>query len=431
MAEQSRRSYWLVALIALIFFVISFLTNILGPIIPDIIQSFGLSLTLASFLPFSFFVAYGLLSIPSGMAVERWGEKPLLVFAFALALAGSLAFAVLQNYPAALASLFVIGAGMAVLQVAINPLLRTAGGEEHYAFNMVMMQLVFGLASFLSPKLYTYLVTNLGAGAQQPNAFLDLLRRLTPVQMEWISVYWIFAAVSAAMLALALLLRLPRVELAESERIGAWETPRRLLRKRIVILYFIGIFCYVGTEQGIANWTSKFLAVYHGLDPQREGAAAVSHFWGLMTVGTVVGLALLKLFDSRRVLIGFSLAALACYTVALTGTAETASLALPLMGFFISSMWSIIFSLALNSVEKYHGAFSGILCTAIAGGAVVPVIIGSLGDLFGLRAGLAFLYATLLYILGIGFWARPLVVNETIWRRRAATRAGKTREGPA
>ena len=418
MAEQPARNYWLVALIALIFFVISFLTNILGPIIPDIIESFGLSLTLASFLPFSFFVAYGLLSIPSGMAVERWGEKPLLVFAFLLALAGSLGFAVLQNYPAALASLFIIGSGMAILQVALNPLLRTAGGEEHYAFNMVLIQLVFGLASFLSPRMYSYLVTNLGAGPEQPNALLGLLRRLTPAGMEWISVYWVFTAIVAAMLAVSALLRLPKVELAEAERIGAWETVRLLLQRRIVILYFAGIFCYVGTEQGIANWMSKFLAAYHGLDPQREGAAAVSHFWGLMTVGTVAGLVLLKLLDSRRVLIGFSLASLACLTVALTGSTRAATAALPAMGFFISSMWSIIFSLALNSVEKYHGAFSGILCTAIVGGAVIPVVIGSLGDLFGLRAGLTFLYLTLAYILSIGFWARPLVVNETIWRRR-------------
>ncbi len=418
MAEQPGRNYWLVALIALIFFVISFLTNILGPIIPDIIQSFHLSLTLASLLPFSFFIAYGLLSIPAGMAVERWGGKPLLVFAFLLALAGSLAFAVLQNYSAALASLFVIGSGMAILQVVLNPLLRTAGGEEHYAFNMVAVQLVFGTASFLSPKVYTYLVTNLSAGPEQPNALLQLLRRLTPAQMEWISVYWILAAVSAAMLLTTAWLRLPRVELAESERIGAWETPRLLLKQRLVILYFLGIFCYVGTEQGIANWTSKFLAAYHGLDPQREGAAAVSNFWGLMTAGTVAGLVLLKLFDSRRVLIGASLASLACFTVALTGSTGVASLALPAIGFFISPMWSIIFSLALNSVEKYHGAFSGILCTAIVGGAAAPVIIGSLGDLFGLRAGLTFLYVTLLYILGIGFWARPLVTNETIWNRR-------------
>ncbi len=84
------------------------------------------------------------------------------------------------------------------------------------------------------------------------------------------------------------------------------------------------------------------------------------------------------------------------------------------MGFAASVMWSIVFSLALNSVESYHGSFSGILCTAIIGGAVVPLIIGWLGDMFGLRTGMFFLYITLGYLLSIGIWAKPLITNETI-----------------
>jgi fucose permease len=81
-------------------------------------------------------------------------------------------------------------------------------------------------------------------------------------------------------------------------------------------------------------------------------------------------------------------------------------------------MWSVIFSLALNSVKKHHGSFSGILCTAIIGGAVVPLVIGWLGDLFGLRFGMIFLYVTLGYILSIGFWSKPLITNVTISLRR-------------
>lgn len=82
-------------------------------------------------------------------------------------------------------------------------------------------------------------------------------------------------------------------------------------------------------------------------------------------------------------------------------------------------MWPVVFSLALNSLEAHHGAFSGILVTAIAGGAVVPLIIGALGDVLGLRGGLCFLYLTLGYILSISFWARPLIANKTILRKRA------------
>jgi fucose permease len=95
-----------------------------------------------------------------------------------------------------------------------------------------------------------------------------------------------------------------------------------------------------------------------------------------------------------------------------------AVVAFPLLGFCASVMWSIIFSLALNSVKAHHGSFSGILCTAIIGGAVVPLVVGWLGDLVGLRLGMLFLYLTLGYVLSIGFWARPLIANATISLKR-------------
>src|SRR5690606_13111446 len=127
-----KKNTLLVILILIIFFVISFLTNILGPIIPDILDSFDLRIGLAGFLPFSFFVAYGVMSIPSGIVVEKYKEKRVMVAAFFLAFVGALLFALVPSFPIALTSLFIIGIGMAMLQVVINPLLRTAGGEEHF-----------------------------------------------------------------------------------------------------------------------------------------------------------------------------------------------------------------------------------------------------------------------------------------------------------
>src|SRR5512136_503291 len=114
-----KRSIPIVLLVFLIFFVISFITNILGPLVPDIISGFALSLTLAGFLPFSFFVAYGVMSIPAGMLVERYREKRVMIASFILALIGSLLFALFPFYAMAMFSLFLIGIGMAMLQVAI------------------------------------------------------------------------------------------------------------------------------------------------------------------------------------------------------------------------------------------------------------------------------------------------------------------------
>lgn len=418
-----KRNYFIVLLIFLIFFVISFLTNILGPLIPDIINSFSLSLTLAGFLPFSFFVAYGVMSIPAGMLIERYREKPVLLASFVVAFMGSLLFASFPHFSVALFSLFFIGIGMAMLQVAINPLLRVAGGEAHFAFNSVFAQLIFGLASFISPQIYTYLVLNLQNFSGQRNPIVKTLARVVPDYLPWISLYWVFAVVTLVMVFVIAAVRLPKVELKEDEKTGAWATYGALFKNKFVLLYFVGIFAYVGSEQGVANWISKFLSIYHGFNPQTVGADTVSYFWGLLTAGCLLGLVLLKLLDSRTVLIVFTSAALISLTFALFGSGKVALYAFPMVGFFASVMWSIIFSLALNSVDRHHGSFSGILCTAIVGGAIVPLVIGWLGDLFGLRFGMSFLYLTLGYILSIGIWAKPLITNATIRLKRKKIQA--------
>ena len=406
-----KRNYYIVALIMLTFFVISFVTNVIGPLVPDMISGFNLSLTLVAFLPFAFFVAYGVMSIPSGMLIEKYNEKKMMVVSFIIAFLGSLLLAAFPNYLTAVLSLFIIGCGFAMLQVVINPLLRTAGGEEHYAFNSVLAQLIFGGASFLSPLVYSYMVLHL---KDTSNTSLSVFRSIVPATLPWISLYWLFAVISVIMIVVIAVSKFPKVELTGEEKAGPIATHLMLFKKRVVILYFIAMICYVGTEQGTANWMSQFLSSYHGYDPQTMGAKSVAYFWGLMTAGGVLGLLLLKVMDSRKVLITFTVFALIFLSVALFGSARISLIAFPWIGFFASVMYPIIFSLALNSVSEHHGSFSGIIVTGIIGGAIVPLIIGWLGDHLGLRNGMLFLYLTMGYILSIGFWARPIITNKTI-----------------
>jgi MFS transporter, FHS family, L-fucose permease len=408
-----KRSYYMVGLVFVTFFVISFITNILGALNPDVITSFNLSLTLSAFLPFAFFIAYGVMSIPAGILVEKYKEKKIMVVAFCVSLSGALMFSFFPNYLVFIISLFLMGAGIAMLQVLINPLLRVAGGEEHFAFNSVMAQLVFGAASFLAPMLLTYLVSSLN-DKQTNNLPRMLLEKIVPESLSWTSLYWVFALILVIMIVLVALSKFPEVERKEDEKSGSWETHRNLFKQKVVILYFIGVFAYVGTEQGVSYWISKFLYTYHNYDSLTVGASIVGWFWGMMSIGCVLGLALLKLFDSRKVLIGAVLLAAAFLSIALFGPGQIALIAFPMVGFSLSVMWSIVFSLALNSVDKHHGSFAGILCTAIIGGAVIQLFIGWLGDLFGLRVGMSFVYLTLAYIFGIGIWANPLINNETI-----------------
>lgn len=409
----------MILLVFLTFFVMSLLTNILGPIVPDIISSFQVSLAAAAFLPFSFFIAYGVMSIPAGFLVERFGEKPVMISAFLAGTIGSLSFAFHPTYQVAIVSLFIMGSGMATLQTAINPLLRVAGGEEHFAFNSAFAQLIFGSASFLSPYMYSYLVLNLGKPASKTDPLLNLLARITPPALPWASLYWIFAVFTIAMILILYFTAFPRVERSSEESAGSWSMYGDLLRRPMVWMFFFCVFAYVGSEQGTADWTSKFLSVYHGYDPHTTGATAVSWFWGLLTTGCFIGMGLLKLFDSRKVLIGTSLCALLCLSAALFGPARISLVAFPVIGLFASVMWPILVSLGLNSVSEHHGPFAGILSTGIMGGAVVPLIIGQIGDRFGLRTGVGFLYLTFGCVLTVGFWAKPLITNATLNLKKA------------
>jgi fucose permease len=404
-------SRFIVGLVFLIFFVISFLTNILGPLVPDIITGFRVSLAMAAVLPFSFFIAYGVMSIPSGFLVERWGEKTLIIVSFLCGTAGALSFALYPSYQVAVVSLFVMGAGMAALQVAINPLLRVAGGEAHFAYNSAFAQLIFGAASFLSPLAYSYLVTKLAVGHPPLDGALGLLARVTPANLPWVSIYWLFVVATALMAIYVGFLKLPTVERSADESAGTLAMYATLMRNPVIWLYFLSIVAYVGCEQGSADWMSQFLYRYHGFDPHTRGASAVSYFWGLLTAGCLVGMLLLKLYDSRRVLIGFSVGALVMLTLALFGPAQVSLIAFPCIGLFASIMWPTLVSLALNSVSAHHGPFAGILCTGIMGGAVIPLLIGSIGDRYGLRTGMLLLYLTFGCVLSVGFWARPLINN--------------------
>jgi fucose permease len=395
-----QKSPILVLLILLTFFVISFISNVIGPIIPDLIHSFDLNLTLVSLLPFSFFIAYGVTSIPAGILLETYREKKVMIFAFGLSTIGSLLIVLSPHYVSALLSLFLIGSGMAMLQVVINPLLRTAGGEAQYANYSVLAQLIFGFASFLSPMVYQKFIAHPSIQAQT---------------YPWLSLYFLFIGISLLMMLISFMTKFPKVDLSDDEKPGAWAIHLELFKNKTVILYFIAMLCYVGTEQGIATWISQFLQTYHGLDPQTTGADTIAYYWGLMTAGGILGLVLLKLLDSRIVLTSFTLLAMISLGFALFGNAQMALIAFPLIGFFASVMYPIIFSLALNSITEHHGSFAGIIVTGIVGGAIFPFIVGGIGDIWGLQTGMSILFGSLAFIGSIGIWAKPLVSNKRVF----------------
>ena len=412
-----KRNIGLLTLIMMFWFVISFITNILGPLIPDIISGFSLTnLAMAGFIPTFFFIAYAIMSIPAGILIDRFGEKPVLFCGFLMPFIGTILFACMPTYPMLLASCFIIGLGMAMLQTVLNPLQRAVGGEENYAFVAELAQFMFGIASFISPLVYTYLIKKLDPVTYEAgkNIFIDSLAAVTPTSLPWVSLYWVFTVILLIMLVAVAISKFPRIELKDDERAGSTASYFELFKKPYVWLFFLGIFCYVSTEQGTSIFMSTFLEKYHGVDPQVTGARIVSYFWGCMTAGCLIGMLLLKLFDSKRILVYSGILTIILLISALYGPLSIAEIAFPAIGFSISMMFSIVFSLALNSASKHHGSFAGILCSGLAGGAGGPLSVSTIADATNLRIGMLFILVFVIYITAIGFWAKPLINNKTV-----------------
>ena len=403
----------LIIFINLMFLLIGLLVSIMSALIPEIIHSFQISYGLASVLPFAFYIALGLSCVPAGVAGEKFTAKSILVFAFLYALAGVLVFVLFLSYRASIISLFIIGSSIAVIQVTAVPLLRRACGPENLAFHSTLNQLMYGAGAFLSPVIYSWLTKSLLNDSGGNNLLTKVFSRLLPQGFEWASAYWLFVVLLILLILIMAFIKFPGQEknlVSDQTRNGVY---RELFRNKYVIFYFFSLVAYASCEQGIAAWMSKFFQDYHGLDPQSEGAAILSFYWLLLTAGCFGGMILLKFFDSRKVLAGLTIFAIVSLTVALYGGTNASKIAFPMVAAFESVMWPVILSLALNSVSRHHEVLSGFMFTASVGGALGPVIVGSMGDIFGLGISLNYLFFPLLIVLSVAFWAKPLVTNKT------------------
>jgi fucose permease len=204
------------------------------------------------------------------------------------------------------------------------------------------------------------------------------------------------------------------IELKSDEKYSDLGSFNYFLNKRITYLYFFGIFAYVGVEQGINNWSSEFLNQYHNLDPNVVGVQVISSYWGNLTIGTLVSLFLIKFFSSRFLLKIYAISSSVLILIALFSSAEYSIFSFKLIGFTISGIWSVMIALGLNSIKEHHGMFSGILISGIVGGAIFPFLIALIGEFMGLKIGMLIIFLGLIYILFVGFVAKPLVSNKTI-----------------
>lgn len=406
----------LIVLINIMYLLVGMLVSVMSALIPNMIDSFSISYTVAALLPFAFYLSFTFLSIPAGIANERIPSRRMLLFALWTALLGVLLFVVFLNYYTSVISLFIIGSAVAVIQVSIVPLLRRVCGAEHFAFHSTLNQLVYGLGAFLSPVLFSYLTVGLVNRNSDDHDIFYFLSRIIPAGYDWVSAYWFIILIIIIALIITIAAKFPPKHPDPEKLTKGNKSYWTLIKNKYAVLYFIALVAYASCEQGNAVWMSKFFQDHYGMDPLTGGASVLSWYWILLSGGCLLGMVCLKFFDSRKVLAAFSILALASFTLGIYGNVNIARIAYPLVGLFESVMWPVILSLAINSVSGNHETLTGFMFTASIGGALGPFIIGSLGDQWGLHASLHYVYLPLLLVFSVAFWAKPLVNNKTVNR---------------
>ncbi|HEY8091759.1 MAG TPA: sugar MFS transporter [Polyangiaceae bacterium] len=366
-----------------LFFVIGFLTCLDDIVIPHFKSVFALDYTRATLVQFSFFAAYFVISPPSGMVIRRWGYKRAIVVGLATAASGCIGFypaAATRSYPLFLGSLFVLASGFTLLQVAANPYVAVLGPPETASSRLTLTQAFNSVGTTIAPVVGSLLIlppTDLGATASDA-ARVDATRS---VQLPYLA----FAAVLVAMTVALSLMKLPEVrpQTADRRSSSAWSHSP-------LVFGTIALFLYVGAEVSIGSFLVSFLQdpSVVGIDA-RSAARGLSFYWGGAMIGRFLGAGALRRWSPRHVLAvaGGVALLLVASTVALSGW--PAMVTLLSVGLFNSIMFPTIFTLAIEGLGDRTGQGSGILCMAIVGGAILPVVQGAVADRVGVH--LAFL----------------------------------------
>jgi len=385
------------ALLTSLFFMWGFITSLNDILIPHLKSAFTLNYAQAMLVQFCFFAAYFVVSVPSGWLVARWGYQKGLVTGLLLAGVGCLLFypaAGFRSYALFLSAFFVLASGITLLQVAANPYVTALGSPKTASSRLTMTQAFNSLGTTIGPYLGTLLILSVAvkSAAELQSYGAEQLIQYQILQAQAVQQpYLMLMAILLALAAVFASIRLPVIKPAQLEQemdtAGAGEgMPVHAWHYRHLRLGAAAIFVYVGAEVAIGSFLINFMgdAAIAGLPPQTAGQY-VSLYWGGAMVGRFVGAAVMQHVAANKALSINALVALGLLILTMVGQGQTAMWTILAVGLFNSIMFPTIFSLAISGLGPHTGQGSGILCAAIVGGAVIPLIQGIVADKIGIQ----------------------------------------------
>lgn len=388
-----------------LFFMWGFMTCLNDILIPHLKSLFILNYAQVMLVQFCFFAAYLIASLPSGYFVERFSYQRGIITGLVLSGIGCLLFypaAEQLSYPLFLASFFILASGITLLQVAANPYVTILGQPETASSRLTLTQAFNSLGTMLAPYFGGLFILTMPVKSSDELKSLSstALTAYQSAQADLVKLPYLGLAGTLFLIALIFAsIKLPNIVPAAIEQTAREERlnpHKNAWHYRHLILGALAIFVYVGAEVSIGS----FLISYLG-EPEIAGLSAqaasryVSFYWGGAMLGRFAGASLMQYIPPGKLLIFNALTAAMLVLIAMSGSGLTAMWALLTIGVFNSIMFPTIFSLALKGLGKHTGQGSGILCTSIVGGAIVPVIQGLLADRIGLQ--LAFIIPALCY----------------------------------
>ncbi len=398
-----------------LFFLWGFITVFVDPLIPRLKEVFELTNFQSGLIQFSFFGAYFLLSIPAGFILSKIGYKKGIILGLIIMSLGCVLF-----YPAAssriyivfLLAVFILASGMTVLQVAANPYVAALGPEESASSRLNLSQAFNSVGTAIAPAIGAMLILSDDIKTSEEIAVLSETAKQEYFNAEASAVQTPFLGIAGFALLLAVIfmfVKLPQILSSLAPKAGYFD----VLKHRFLRLGAIGIFVYVGAEVAIGSYLTDYFLEMKLFDAIKNNdlmrsisenllnqdltqvdnkaivGAFVTFYWSGAMVGRFIGAYLTKVFKPALILGTFAIGALTLVVLSMTTSGLFSMWTILGVGLFNSIMFPTIFTLAIDGLDDLRPQASGILCTMIVGGAIIPPLYGKLADLYDFKVALA------------------------------------------
>jgi FHS family L-fucose permease-like MFS transporter len=380
-----------------LFFIFGFITNLNMALVPHLKKIFTLPYAWAMLAESAFFLAYFVFSAPTSKLIETIGYKRTMVVSLFIQVIGCLLFipaAKMVSFPLFLTAVFIVGAGVTALQTSANPYVSILGPDSSSSIRLNLAQAFNSIGGTIAPIV---------AGAYILN---DLGPEATQIQVaNTVRIPYMLIAGGLLLLGLAVaFMHLPHVEQTQAFRPAKDGDPilsRSIWAYRHTVLGALGIFFYVGVEVGLASIAVNYFNL-EGMSTAKTASFLVSLYWFGALVGRLLGAGIMTRVKAGKLLGIFGITAAILITISMFTSGSVAIGTLVLCGFFNSVMFPNIFTLGIAGLGPMTSKGSGLIMTAVVGGAVIPLAIGALADKVGIQHSFVIPIICYLYIAYYG-----------------------------